>query len=486
MKIDAILIQPQTGIWDTMSLRVPESLLAVSAVAASKGYNLVILDQRIEKKWKEKLEKYLKEKPLCVGITSMTGEQIKYAIEIMDFIKSRINVPIVFGGAHATLLPKQTLRYKDIDIVVTGEGDYTFYEILESLENKRPPQSVKGIYYKKNRKIHCTGPRETINNLDSLPDYPYSLINIEDYETFELKGGKSISIITSRGCPHKCKFCAIPIIYPTWRGYSVEKIIKKIRELQKDYNISNFYFQDDNLGGNLPRFIDLTTELTKLDKKIKWGTLGIRADTLSFLNDEQLELIYKSGCHDLDIGVETGSKRISKFINKGEDIETIIETNKRLAKFPIKLKYTFMIGFPTETREERKESIDLALKLQKENPYAYTLFFTFTPVMGTEFFNLASKYGFKKPQSLEGWANLRFEDWLEKYPSWLNKKEINEIETVSFVSYFANRNVFYKFTRSFFKILFFLYYPIAKFRFKTNFFRFPIELKLRKLLFNLK
>lgn len=485
MKLDAVLIQPRTGIWDTMSLRVPESLLAVSAMPVSRGYNLVILDQRVEKNWKEKLEKYLKDNPLCIGITSMTGEQLKHAIEIIDFIVARSDIPIVFGGAHATLLPEQTLKHKNIDVVAVGEGDYTFYEILESLKNKKGFYSVKGIYYKENGKIHYTGPGETIKDLDALPAYPYSLINIDDYETFDLKGGKSISIITSRGCPHRCKFCAIPVIYPFWRGYSVKKVIEKIKKLQKEHNISNFYFQDDNLGANLPRFINLITELTKLDKKIKWGTLGIRADTLSFLNDEQLELIYKSGCHDLDIGVETGNPRMNKFINKGETIETIIKSNRRLAKFPIKLKYTFIVGFPTETRQERMDSVDLALQLQKENPNAYTLFFVFTPVMGTDFFNMAVEHGFKKPQSLEGWGNLRFEDWLEKYPSWLSKKDIKEIETISFVSYFANKNVFYKFTRSLFKILFLLYYPFAGFRFRKKFFYFCIELKIRNFLFNL-
>lgn len=486
MKIDALLIQPKTGTWDTMSLRVPESLLAISAVPIKHGYNIAILDQRIEKNWKEKLEEYLEQKPFCAGITSMTGEQLKYAMEIMDFIKLKSNIPVVFGGPHATLLPEQSIKHKKIDILVFGEGDYTFYELLDSLKYKKDPKYVKGIYYKENGQIYHTEPRESVKNLDDLPDYSYSLIDIDKYETFDLNGGKSISIMTSRGCPHRCKFCAIPVVYPLWRAYSVKKVIEKIEKLQQDYNISNFYFQDDNLGANPSRFVDLVTELLNLDKKTKWGTLGIRADTIARLTDEQLELMYKSGCHNLDIGAETGSKRVNQFINKGEAIETIIDSNRRLAKFPIKLKYTFIIGFPTETKRERMESIDLALRLQKENPNAYTLFFPFTPIMGTDFFDLAIKYGFKKPYSLEGWANLRFDDWLEKYPSWLSKKEITEIEEISLTSYFANRNVAYKFARPFLKILLWLYYPIAKFRFKNKFFKFPIELRLRQIILTLR
>ena len=106
--------------------------------------------------------------------------------------------------------------------------------------------------------------------------------------------------------------------------------------------------------------------------------------------------------------------------------------------------------------------------------------------MGIDFFDLAIKHGFKKPQSLEEWADLRFDDWLEKYPSWLSKREINEIETISLVSYFANKNVSYKFARPLLKILLLLYNPIARVRFKNNLFRFPIELKLRRSFFALR
>jgi len=378
--------------------------------------------------------------------------------------------------------PKQ----KGIDIVAVGEGDYIFYEILDCLKNHRDLNQVKGIYYKKSGRIHYTGPRQAIRDLDNLPDYSYSLIKIDQYETFDLGGGKSISIMTSRGCPHRCKFCAIPVISPFWRGWSVEKVIAKIKKLQSSYGINNFYFQDDNLGANPERFKQLLSALCQLDKKIKWGTLGIRADTLSRLSDKELELIYQSGCHDLDIGVETGSQRVNQFINKGEAIETIIGSNQRLANFPIKIKYTFVIGFPTETKEEREKSIELALLLQKENQNAYTLFFAFTPIVGTSFFDLAVEHGFKRPESLERWSNLRFDDWLEKYPSWLSKRDVEEIEMICLASFFANKNVAYKFARPLLKILLFLYNPIAKLRFKNKFFQLPIELKLRRLFFAVK
>ncbi|MFH1226169.1 MAG: radical SAM protein [bacterium] len=486
MPVDAILIQPKTGAWDAMSLRLPESLLAISALPIERGFRIAIIDQRLEKDWRRKIADYLASEPLCVGITSMTGEQLKHVMEIAEFIKSNSEAPIVLGGPHATLLPAQTAEYKNIDIVAVGEGDYSFYEILNCLKTNGDLQQVKGVYYKKNNQLFFTGPRELINDLNILPEYDYSLVDISRYETFDLGRDRSISIMTSRGCPHKCKFCAIPVIYPLWRGYSVEKVIAKIKKLRQEYNINNFYFQDDNLGANPTRFMGIIKELMTLEKPIKWGTLGMRADTINRFTDEELELICKSGCHDLDIGVETGSQRVSQFMNKGESIGTIIEANRRLARFPIKLKYTFIIGLPTETKAERKESVALAQQLHKENPHAYTLFFTFSPIIGTAFFQLALDYGFKAPQSLAGWANLRFDDWLEKYSSWLSKKEIAEVEEVCLVSFFANKNVAYKFTRPLLKILLLLYNPFARLRFQKQFFDWPIEVKLRSFFFTLR
>lgn len=486
MKKRILLIQPRTGSWDAMSMRFPESLLAVAAVPRAKGYEVDLLDQRLDRKWKTTLARLLAREPVLVGITSMTGEQIGHMLDILGFIKGISSLPTVLGGIHATLLPEQSVMCPFIDIVCQGEGDFTLYEIAENLYEKKSLHNVKGIYFKESGSVVYTGKREPIKDLDILPMPPYELLSMDKYSTFEIGKGRSATVFTSRGCPYRCKFCASPVASPTWRAFSVKRVMDNVKLLQERYNVSNIYFQDDNLAGSLSRFKDLVSQLASMERKIQWGTLGIRADAICKLTEEDIRLVFESGCHNLDIGVESGNPRVNKFIKKDESLDLIIEANRKLLSYPIKAKYTFMVGFPTETEKEVRDSVDFAIKLCGDNKNAYALFFVFAPVFGTEFFTLALEYGFKKPESLEEWRYLTLDRWLEKYPSWLNSRQIKKLQALSFVSYFANKNVSYKFTRLYLKIIFFLYHPVARFRFKRQFFFLFIEGFLQKFIFGLK
>jgi len=137
MKKRILLIQPRTGSWDAMSMRFPESLLAVAAVPRAKGYEVDLLDQRLDRQWKATLVKLLAREPVLVGVTSMTGGQIGHMLDILGFIKRISSVPTVLGGIHATLLPEQSVMHPFVDIVCQGEGDFTLYEIAENLYEKK-------------------------------------------------------------------------------------------------------------------------------------------------------------------------------------------------------------------------------------------------------------------------------------------------------------------------------------------------------------
>jgi radical SAM superfamily enzyme YgiQ (UPF0313 family) len=486
MKKRILLIQPRTGSWDVMSMRFPESLLAVAAVPRQRGYEVDLLDQRLDRRWKRTLVKLLSKKPILVGITSMTGEQIGYMLDILKVVRSISSLPIVLGGIHATLLARQSVEHEFIDVVCEGEGDLTLYEIAEALYEKKDLSNIKGIYFKKDREVVYTGKREKIKDLDSLPMPPYEMLSMDRYSVFEIGKGRSATVFTSRGCPYRCKFCASPVVYPTWRPFSAKRVMENVRLLQERYNVSNIYFQDDNIAGSLSRFRELINELSSMNKKVRWGTLGIRADAICKLDKKDLDMLIESGCHDLDIGVESGNKRVNNFIRKDEDLESIEEANKRLAPYPIKIKYTFIAGFPTETQKEVKESVDFAIDLCKVNKHAYSLFFVFAPIVGTEFYKLALRYGFKEPGTLDGWRYLQLDGWLERYPNWLSKKEIKRVQALSFVSYFANQNTSYKFTKLYMRIIFFLYHPIARFRFRNQFFFLFVEDFLHRAIFGIK
>ena len=154
-----LLIQPRHGIWDGIFIRFPESVLSVAALPHAKGYDVTILDLRVLNDWKNTLKNYLKDnKPICVGITALTGPSIKDLTDSVEIIKKfDKSIPIIFGGVHATLLPEQSLEHDGIDVVMKGEGDYTFFEAIKVFEKNGLDEvlrnnllsHVKGVYYYK-------------------------------------------------------------------------------------------------------------------------------------------------------------------------------------------------------------------------------------------------------------------------------------------------------------------------------------------------
>lgn len=483
MACDIVLVQPKTGSWDNLGSRIPESLIGVASIPVKESYNVTLIDQRIDKDWKEKLINCLKDKPLIFGTSSMTGPQINYALELSKFVKSfDKDIPVMWGGLHSTLLPHQTLKNPDTDIVTIGQGEESFAELVHVLEKKGNLRDIKGIAYKKDGKIIMNPPRPMVENLDNLPDLPYHLVDVKKYYGGDFRGKPSMILTTSRGCPYRCAFCIDPAVYNRmWKAYSAERVIEKMRHIIDTYGIKDFYFQDDNFGTNLIRLKKILKMIVEEFDDVAWGTLGIRADSITRMDNELRELLPKSGCKNIDVGVESGSQRMLDLMKKDEKVGDFIEANRILSKYDIFLKYTFIIGYPTETSEDIKLSKELALKLQKENKNAYTPFFTFCPYIGTESMTLAIQQGFKPPESLEEWANFHFDGWYEHSPSWISKKRRKIIENINFTSYFANKNVKYKISTRLGKFFFDVYHPLAKLRFKYNIYQFPIERKIKKV-----
>ena len=479
---DIILFQPKCGLWDIMGIRAPVGLLNVASEPVEKGYKVVLIDQRLDLDWKEKVKKHISAGAKLVCLTTMAGEQIKYMLEISEFIKSvDSKIITVLGGSWAITEPELCVQDKNIDIVCYGEGDYLLTDIMEYCKGKKKLQEVLGIVYRnKNKEIKRTPPRPLIKNLDDIAKVPYHLIDLKKYTAVGFRPeNQSISLVFSRGCPFGCTFCSIVDFYDRcWRGYSIKRIMEDLEELETKYGIKDFYINDDNIAGNIEHFSNFVNTLAKVDRDYNWGAAGIRADSVLKFDDETMENLVKSGCKNFDIGVESGSQRILEFVNKGESVETIRKANQKLSKYPIIVKYSFMLGFPTETEEEILETLKFKKTLEKENPNAIGLIFNYTPFPKTEMYELAKEHGLKPPQTLKDWSDFNYSTWYKKYPSWLTKRKIKLIENSVFLSYFANKNLAYKYPNPLMNFMYRAYFPIARFRYEKNFYGFMIEKSL--------
>jgi len=509
---EIVLIQTFVGSFDEMSTRLPESLLAVASVPVSKGYDVLIADQRVSPNFENEIIEGVGPETVIFGLTAITGPQIRYGMEISKFLKARYpDIPICWGGVHATLLPEQTVAHPLVDFVVVGDGEYVFCELFECLRDGKSYEDLRGIAYKDLNEqvvsnagyvetthlektnsvkyVRKNGAADVIRDLDSLPELPYHLVDFDSYKVFDdPKGRKSATLNTSRGCPFRCKFCSDPVINAgAWRGVSAERLLQKVDNLYTNHGVELIYFQDDYFPGSRKRFVQILEGLAKYEGKIGWTTLGVRADTITKLTDQELDLLKDSGCQSLEVGIESGNERVIKYLNKAETLDEMRQANKMLARLDIVVKYTLIVGFPSETDEEMMDTVKFALELERDNPNAYCLIFNFLPIIGTPFYVDAVNAGFKSPESLEDWAHMDFENWMKNFTSWISPKKARRLEAISLISYFHNKNVAHKFGGSMLlRMSFKLYHPIAKWRFTNLYFDYFIEATAKNVLLSTK
>lgn len=471
---DIVMVMPVEGFWIKFRKgnHLPASLLAAATLLDKEGYDVKIIDQRVDLNWEGNLKKELKKRPLLVGVTSMTGPQIIHALNISRIVK-QYEIPVVWGGVHPSLLPQQTLENENIDIVVQGEGEITLLELVKALEKEKSLDGIKGVWYKDGTKIKSNEMRPFLD-LNELPDLPYHLVNVDDYIS-NFYGYKLLSFFSSRGCPYGCRFCYNTVYNQRkWRALTAEKTINRIASLIDRFNIEGVWFRDDNFFVDRKRVIDILEGIKDFD--IVWGTSGARIDLLSTFDNNFIDLMNKSGCKFLFIGVESGSDRILKLIGKGTTVEQIINTNLKLRRLNAIQRCNFMIGLPTETIDDLSKTVSLSLKLLKDNKNAIvSQFQIFTPYPGTYLFDFAVKHGFEPPNDLEGWPQFRFE--ASNIP-WTDDKTKNLLRMLAFTSWFIDDKPEGLAESKLIKIASKLYRPIARYRFKNLESRLLLEMKL--------
>lgn len=424
------------------------------------------------------------EMPVCFGVTSMTGPQILHALAACKLVRHRHpDLPIVWGGIHASLLPAQTLENCYVDIIVENEGEITFFELVKALESRTPVRNVKGVWFKEDGKACHTGNRGFFN-IDEQLFLPYHLIDLDNYRR-RLFGIDHISFNSSRGCTKRCSFCWDPAIHKReWRAMRPRTVLDHLKRLVRDYNVRGFLFTDDNFFIDLDRAYNILREIVRADLNISISKLQIRADTIAQMDNDFLNLMVRTGVKRLTVGVESGSQRLLDLIRKDLTVEQVVGANRRLIPYPIVPIYLFMMGLPTETPEELGKSIKLAIQLTDENKRAVKTFNVYTPYPGTELYRMCVDAGMKEPRSLEEWAPFNFRN-IPKECAWISPPMRKLIEGLDFPLMFLGKGHFvkpYKKTHPLVVALSKLYYPVARYRVENLNVRFPVETRLVKRL----
>ena len=441
---------------DHSETTLPLGILSVGSALKKAGFDVSLINIT-EKDINKTVDKILAMSPEFLGISVMTGIQTKHSAEFCQKIKNKAkNIPIVWGGIHPSLLPEQCLQENYIDYVVIGEGEITIAELVKRLRKGGNFDDIAGLGHKQGKRVVINQPRAFIEDLD---DYKldFNLIDVKKY-LFWLKGNdRTIAYKTSRGCTFNCGFCYNKAFNRgKWRAWSIDTVVDDINFLKKNYGVNAVKFYDDNFFINRDRALEI---LEKIDLP---SHIEIRIDMIT----EDLVLKLKElKVRDGLIGIESGSNRILKLINKGYTVDKIKEGVRILAKHDLYVTYSTIVGLPTETKEEFEKTINLMYWVYKNHPRAGFTLGSYLPYPGSSMYEFAIEQGFKPPEETGDWGSIdRFrKDFLSP---WVDNKKVWQIR-----EYFK-----------FFNYKIGLLNKWLEFRIRNRFFAFPVDIYIIEFL----
>lgn len=298
--------------------------------------------------------------PEIVGVTCLTPGR-KRAIEVACLTKQIVgDIPVVFGGAHATIMYRQMLEhYPEIDFIVLGEGEQTFLELVSGVE----PQNICGLAYRHDGAVLKTRQRHNVSNLDEIPFPAWHLLDLSRYSGWGdgkyngivLSESPRISVIFSRGCTGHCDFCSTWWIWKGWRSRSAKNMTDELEMLYRNYGICHFCFADDAMTVDRLATIELCNEIIRRNLKIAFH-ITTRTDCV---DEEMLLKLKQAGCYMVAFGIETGSPQLLKEMGKENDIVNSEKAISMCKKVKLPVSALLIIGNVGETEESVLETRDL-------------------------------------------------------------------------------------------------------------------------------
>ena len=359
MKI--LLVKPAS----TMHVVLPPIGLGYLAAYLSRqlpGFDIRILDCNRERLATEHFQKFLLEvKPDVIGFTALSME-LDSAFALASIAKATLKEScIIFGGPHASSVPEKMLSNPFIDYVFRGEAEIGLTEFLKNFDSPHK-FNAPGLGYRKDGQM-CFNAPKVVDTLDAIPFPDYAKIQFEKYpKMYFMKYSPAAPLVSSRGCPFRCTFCAgHEVSGRKWRYRSAGNIMEEIAYLQEAYRIREVDFWDDNFSLDKARVEALCGALCKLKRRIRWWCPnGIHLNTV----DKGLLLRMKeSGCYAVAFGIESGSERVRRDMRKDISLDKLREMVEFSSKIGLRTQGFFILGYPTERREDIEETIRLAKSL---------------------------------------------------------------------------------------------------------------------------
>jgi magnesium-protoporphyrin IX monomethyl ester (oxidative) cyclase len=454
-----LLIQPPMTLLENEipSVTFPLGIAYIAAYIEKKGYDVsvidcVVLDQTKKpvynnknKKsdkmhfglaWEELEKKIRVICPDVVGVSCLFSSQSENSHRVAKIVKKIGKIPVVFGGAHPSSLPWDVLKDKNVDAIVIGEGEETFYQYLQNMSDPEKLYKLDGFAFRIKNKVIVNKKNNFFEDLDKLPFPARHLFPMNLY--FSAKYGHGVdmmrspitSMITSRGCPYNCVFCSIHTVWgKAYRARSTKNVVDEIELLVKDYGVREIHFEDDNLTLNKGRMIEICKEIIKRKIDIRWTTPNGVA--LWTLDRNVLSYMKRAGCYKLCFGIESGDLETQKFIRKGVPLDRAKKIIRDANDLGIWTHGFFIIGFPFENRDSIENSFKYAIKTDLD----FASFFLAAPYPETELYRIMRNH--KMIRNIT-WTSLRVSAPTIK-TKYFTIRELVEIQKKLFVRFVIYR-----------------------------------------------
>jgi anaerobic magnesium-protoporphyrin IX monomethyl ester cyclase len=393
---------------------MPLALIALASALDRDRVDVVIIDGRLEADPVSAVVA-ASQGATCVGISVLTGAPIHDALAVSRAVKaSSPSLPIVWGGWHPSLFAGECLAEPSVDIVVSGQGEEAFREIVARLIAGEPVEQRHS---------------RPLKDLNEFPAHDYSLIPVERY--FALKGARQVDYISSQGCRFRCAFCADPAVFSRgWTGLQPGRVAEEAAFLRRRYDMQDLAFQDETFFTSAARVDSLAEEFLQRDLGITW-TATLRADQACRLGDDLFAKAVKSGLRRVMVGVESGSQEMLDRLQKDMKLDQVRRTAEMCTRHAVGAIFNFIVGFPGESEQNMQATLSLAKELRSSNPAFETPIFYYRPYPGNPMADLSAANGYVFPRGLEEWADF---DYVGGRGPWITPAQWQKVERFKFYS----------------------------------------------------
>jgi radical SAM superfamily enzyme YgiQ (UPF0313 family) len=395
-----VLLYPS---YDGPPLGPPLSLLSLASPLLQEGFRVRVVDGAIEP-IEEVLEREIPD-ALCIGISFLTGPMIRGAVALSQLARRlRPQIPVIFGGWHSSLLPDQTLRSGQTDLVVRGQGEKTLLEVARRLREDQSVASVAGVsFFDHQYSVH--NPDRRPENINHFPTPAFSLADFDAYEN--LAGRRKLPYASSLGCPYACHYCTDQVFYERrFNAYPANRVVGEVASLVRRYRLHEVAFLDSNFPVNVRRAVEIARGFIDSGVRFSW-TFQASTDLLCRMTDEEVCVLGESGVTHMGFGTESASEGVLEAMNKRHQrVEDMFETARKSEKAGIRVTFNLILGYPEETEADRVETFRVMTEIFRRHSNVSFSPNIFTPYPGIPIWPQLKAMGVREPQYLEGWADV--------------------------------------------------------------------------------